>query len=97
MLPAVHQALRNAKKSIVVSMYVISVYPNTRETSPTFILLQDLIDAHERGVRVRVILGKQEATHRLRRGTHSPAMRGIQQRCKSGSRTALLGFGPDWR
>ena len=48
--PAVHHEFQNAKKSIVVAVYLIRVYPDSKPTSPTRILVQDLIDAHKRGV-----------------------------------------------
>lgn len=56
-LPSVHQALQNAQESIYVAMYGILVYPHNK-TSPPYILLQDLIDAHNRGVKVKVFLDR---------------------------------------
>ncbi len=53
--PAVHEELQNAKESIVVTMYQIRVYPNSTAENPAYALLQDLIDAHKRGVEVTVI------------------------------------------
>ena len=52
--PAVHEEFQNAKGSIVVTMYHITLDPNSSDKSPTYTLVRDLIDAHKRGVDVRV-------------------------------------------
>ncbi len=56
--PAVHRELQNAGESIYVTMFLISCYPHSNSSSPTVTLVQDLIRAHERGVKVTVILDK---------------------------------------
>ena len=50
----VHNALKGAKKSIHILMFVIEMGRTSRD--PVNILLQDLVDAQRRGVEVRVIL-----------------------------------------
>ena len=53
--PAVHELLRQAEKSIhmvMFEMFYYEKYPESLENQ----LVQDLIDAHERGVNVEVIL-----------------------------------------
>ncbi|KKL04304.1 hypothetical protein LCGC14_2617390, partial [marine sediment metagenome] len=51
--PAVHEALGKAKKSIYIAMYVAKIDEDS--DSPVNQLLNDLIQAHERGVKVKVI------------------------------------------
>ena len=53
--PEVHQALSNAKKSIWVVMYSIDFNPYATK-SPTYRLMEDLVSAQKRGVKVRVIM-----------------------------------------
>jgi len=48
---AVHDALRNSKDSIYVSMFLVIANERDKLSLP-FILVQDLIDAHKRGVKV---------------------------------------------
>lgn len=50
----VHSALAHAQESIHMVMYVLKYYPG--ESSPVNLLLDDLVDAHSRGVDVRVLL-----------------------------------------
>jgi len=52
----VRREIRAAEKEIIVAMYLFRVYPHSSPGSPTFILLRELLDAHRRGVKVRVIL-----------------------------------------
>lgn len=52
---ATRQAIQNAKESIYVAIYFISVDPIPTD-NPASILLEDLISAKKRGVRVKVIL-----------------------------------------
>ncbi len=54
--PAVRGEIRAAKKEIIVTVYLFRVYPHSSSESPTFMLLQELLDANRRGVKVRVIL-----------------------------------------
>lgn len=54
--PAVRREIRAAKKDIIVTVYVFRVYPHANPKSPTFVLLQELLEARRRGVKVRVIL-----------------------------------------
>lgn len=54
--PVVHGELQAARKSIHVAMFLMQVYSYSSSTSPTLVLVQDLVAAHERGVPVRVIL-----------------------------------------
>lgn len=49
-----HKALQEAKESIYVVMY--NLRASGREHHPVDILLQDLIDAHQKGVQIEVIL-----------------------------------------
>ena len=53
----VHNELQKAEESIYVAMYEIFVYSHNK-TSPPYILLKDLIDAHNRGVEVKVFLDR---------------------------------------
>ena len=55
-LPTVRTEIQAAEKEIIVTMYVFRVYPHSSPESPTFMLLQELLEAHRRGVKVRVIL-----------------------------------------
>lgn len=52
--PALIQLLDNAKESIVISMYNISL--GTKERNPIAFLLQDLIEARQRNVKVTMYL-----------------------------------------
>jgi hypothetical protein len=54
--PAVHTELQQAERSIDIAMYHVRVYPHSTTNSPTLTLVQDLIAAHERGVKVNVTL-----------------------------------------
>lgn len=49
-----HKTLQEAKKSIYVVMF--NLRASGRENHPVDILLQDLIDAHQRGVQIEVLL-----------------------------------------
>ncbi|NQU73840.1 MAG: hypothetical protein HQ547_03915, partial [Candidatus Omnitrophica bacterium] len=51
-----HKALREAKDSIVVAMYIIKAPEEADENDPVWILTEDLIDAKERGLSVKVVL-----------------------------------------
>ena len=51
----VHKVLRNAERSIFCVMYLAKL-PKHNETGYTKTLVQDLINAHRRGVEVKVIL-----------------------------------------
>jgi len=53
--PTVKDALQEAKESIFMVMYVARVNPHDKN-SRVYQLIQELINAHERGVKVRVIL-----------------------------------------
>ncbi|MBI4972874.1 MAG: hypothetical protein HZA27_01275 [Candidatus Omnitrophica bacterium] len=53
--PAVKEALKNAKSSIDMAMYFVNFDPKTGR-SPVNGLVEELINAHKRGVKVRVIL-----------------------------------------
>ncbi|MCD6471673.1 hypothetical protein J7K55_00890 [Candidatus Aerophobetes bacterium] len=55
--PRIHQILREAKDSIQVMMFKACYYEKYPD-SPSNILIQDLINAHQRGVKVEVILEK---------------------------------------
>ncbi len=52
---AVHNSLRNAKDSIYVSIFLIIANDRDKLSLP-YLLVQDLIDAHKRGVKVVVRL-----------------------------------------
>ncbi len=54
-LPAVRKAIQNAKKSLHIFMFAARYYPQYKD-DPNSLLLQDIIDAHKRGVEVIVIL-----------------------------------------
>ncbi len=53
--PAVHNLLKQAKKSIYIVMFEMFYYPKYPSSLENQ-LVQDLIDAHKRGVNVEVIL-----------------------------------------
>lgn len=53
---AVHQALQNAQKSIVVVMYFVSFDPG--KSNNVSALVNDLLDAHRRGVKVKAIVDR---------------------------------------
>lgn len=53
--PKVRDALRNAKKSIYMVMYFVNFDPKSRK-SPVTELVEEVVNAHKRGVKVRVIL-----------------------------------------
>ncbi|MFH1458608.1 MAG: phospholipase D-like domain-containing protein [Candidatus Omnitrophota bacterium] len=53
--PAVKQALKSAKKSIYMVMYFVNFDPKSRK-SPINELVEELVNAHKRGVKVKVIL-----------------------------------------
>lgn len=52
-----HKTLLEAKESIYVLMHIMEI-GSGREDDPTEQLVQDLIDAHQRGVKVKVVLDK---------------------------------------
>lgn len=54
-LPAVKEALKNAKSSIDMVMYFVNFAPEVKN-SPVNDLVEELISAHNRGVKVKVIL-----------------------------------------
>lgn len=54
--PVVHEALQKAKKSIYIAMYAMK--RDISPSGPVNTLLEDLVEAKERGVEVRVILQK---------------------------------------
>ncbi len=54
--PAVKEAIENARESIYMAIYLISLTPGAG--SPVRDLCRSLADAHKRGVKVRVILDK---------------------------------------
>jgi len=54
-IPALHQALNNAQKSIKIFMFSARYYPQYKNDANSLIL-QDLIDAAQRGVNVEIIL-----------------------------------------
>jgi len=53
--PKVKDTLRNAKKSIYMVMYFVNFDPKSRK-SPVTELVEEVVNAHKRGVKVRVIL-----------------------------------------
>jgi len=53
--PAVIEALKNAKSSIALAMYFVNFDPSAKK-SPANLLTEELINAHKRGVKVKVIL-----------------------------------------
>jgi len=57
---AVHLSFRNAEDSIYVAMYDMRVYAD-RKSGPQFDLIRDLIEAHKRGVKVKVYLDRSES------------------------------------
>lgn len=54
--PIVHSELQAATQSVFVSMYQMRAYDDADLSSPTLVLVKDLVDAHDRGVRVEVFL-----------------------------------------
>lgn len=54
---AVHKEISQAKDSIYMAMFEIYIYPDDVHSAP-YRLVQDLIDAHKRGVRVKVFLDR---------------------------------------
>lgn len=58
---AVHLAFRNAETSIYVAMYEMRVY-HDKKSGPHYRLMQDLINAHRRGVKVKVYLDQSVST-----------------------------------
>lgn len=57
--PRVHQTLQNAQESIYFVMYGIQMVES--KLNPVYILVQDLIAAHKRGVKVEVVLEQTSA------------------------------------
>jgi len=55
--PQVHKSLQEAKESIYIVMHIMEI-GSGKENDPTEQLVQDLIDAHQRGVKVKVILDR---------------------------------------
>ena len=55
--PLVHEALQEAKESIYVVMHIMEIDVGIKD-NPAEVLVHDLIDAHQRGVKVKVILDK---------------------------------------
>ena len=53
--PRVRDALRNARKSIYMVMYFVNFDPKSRKF-PVTELVEEVVNAHKRGVKVRVIL-----------------------------------------
>ncbi len=53
--PVVNDSLKNAKKSISMAMYFVNFDPYVKK-SPINELVEELVNAHKRGVKVRVIL-----------------------------------------
>lgn len=62
--PAAHKALGNAKKSIYIVMY--NILPSYSSFDPAYNLIQDLIKARKRGVKVKVILDDLSGKYRKR-------------------------------
>jgi len=54
---AVHAELKGATQSVWVAMYEIRVYEGNK-ANKAYVLLQNLVDAHERGVDVQVFLDR---------------------------------------
>jgi len=54
--PTVHEIFQNAQKSIYVVMYFANFNPN--KVDNVNVLVNDLVDAHKRGVKVKVILDR---------------------------------------
>lgn len=67
----VKKLLSEAKKSIYISMYMATYYPDRHGSLPNQ-LLQELVSANERGVEVRVILD-QETVSAFKRQYNDPA------------------------
>jgi len=53
--PAVKEALSKARKSITMAMYFVGFNPN-HKNSQVYELVEELVSAHKRGVRLKVIL-----------------------------------------
>lgn len=53
--PAVKEALKDAKSSIYMAMYFVGFNPNNKE-SQIYALVEELVSAHKRGVKLKVIL-----------------------------------------
>lgn len=60
--PVVHKALQEAKESILVAMYLIQM--EARPTDQVNTLLNDLIEAKKRGVKVQILLEKEKVETR---------------------------------
>lgn len=58
---AVHLSFQNAESSIYVAMFEMRVYPD-RKSGPHYRLIQDLVNARKRGVKVKVYLDRSEST-----------------------------------
>jgi len=59
---AVHEELTGAKDSIYMAMYEISIEPDKTE-SEVYKLVQDIVDAHTRGVNLRAIFSGEGLTN----------------------------------
>lgn len=59
--PELIKLIRNAQKSIYITMFIATYHPD-HPKSPSNKLLQELVNAHKRGVKVRVIL-EQKRTY----------------------------------
>lgn len=53
--PEVKRLIQEAKKSIYFEMYIATYHPDTPKTPPNQ-LINELVEAHKRGVKVRIIL-----------------------------------------
>lgn len=53
--PAVKSALSTAEKSINMAMYFVGFNPNNKD-SQVYALIEELVNAHKRGIKVKVIL-----------------------------------------
>ena len=60
--PVVHKALKEAKESILVVMYLIKL--ENQPTDRVNTLLNDLIEAKKRGVQVQILLEQEKVTTR---------------------------------
>lgn len=67
----VHQELRSVTGSVDVAMYLMRLYPHSPTSSPTLVLVQDLVAAKKRGVMVRVLLDR---SYRYGRGSATKAV-----------------------
>lgn len=54
--PALHKALREAKDSVYVAMYIIGIPDKEDTANPASVLVDDLVNAKARGVKVKVVL-----------------------------------------